>query len=114
MIFRLPLPSHARSRWSLSHWLKVDKELREAACADIGAMVTVQISPANRELEPTPPDDLKKALAGVPAAKTVWEGTTTIARVDWIRWIESAKQVKTRKSRLNNACEMLASGKKRD
>ena len=97
----------------LSHWLKVDKELREAACADIGAMVTVQVSPASPEPEPTPPDDLKKALAGIPAAKAVWDRTTTIARIDWIHWIESAKQAKTRKSRVDNACEMLASGKKR-
>ena len=38
---------------------------------------------------------------------------TTLARIDWIHWIESAKQAKTRKSRVENACQMLASGKKR-
>lgn len=97
----------------LSHWLKVSKELREAAGANIGDMVTVRISPADLEPEPKLPDDLRKALAASPAAKAVWEDTTTIARVDWIHWIESAKLAKTRKRRVDNACDMLASGKKR-
>lgn len=97
----------------LSHWLKVNKELREAASANIGDMVTVQISPADLEPEPKLPDDLQEALAASPAAKAVWEDTTTIARLDWIHWIESAKLAKTRKSRIANVCDMLASGKKR-
>lgn len=97
----------------LSHWLKVSKELREAAHANIGEIVTVQISPTDPEPEPQPPDDLQEALAASPAAKAAWEDTTTIARVDWIHWIESAKQAKTRKRRVDNACDMLSSGKKR-
>nr|WP_315232499.1 YdeI/OmpD-associated family protein [uncultured Albidiferax sp.] len=97
----------------LSHWLRVSKELREAAHADVGEMVAVQISPANPEPEPQIPDDLREALAASPEAKAGWEGTTTIARLDWIHWIESAKQAKTRKSRVENACDMLASGKGR-
>ncbi len=97
----------------LSHWLKVTKELREAAGANIGEVVAVQISPADPEPEPQPPDDLRKALAASPAANATWELTTTIARVDWIHWLESAKQAKTRKLRVDSACDMLASGKKR-
>lgn len=97
----------------LSHWLKVSKELREAAGADVGDTVTVQITPADTEPEPKLPDDLQEALAASPAAKAVWDDTTTIARLDWVHWIESAKQAKTRKSRVDNACDMLASGKKR-
>ncbi len=97
----------------LSHWLKVGKELAEAAGASIGDVVTVQISPASAESEPTLPADLQKALAAVPAAKAVWDQTTTIARLDWVHWIESAKQAATRQRRVENACDMLASGKKR-
>lgn len=97
----------------LSHWLKVSEELREAADADFGDVVTVQMSPANPEPEPQLPDDLRNALAVSPSAIAVWESTTTLARVDWIHWIESAKQAKTRKRRVDNACDMLASGKKR-
>lgn len=97
----------------LSHWLKVSKTLQAAAAALPGDMVAVHISPADPEPEPPLPDDFQEALATLPAAKATWEGTTTIARLDWIHWIESAKQAKTRKSRIDNACEMLASGKKR-
>ena len=97
----------------LSHWLKVSEELCVAAGAGIGDVVAVRLSPADPEPEPLPPDDLREALAALPTAKSVWEDTTTIARLDWIHWIESAKHLKTRKSRVNDACEMLASGKRR-
>lgn len=97
----------------LSHWLKVSETLREAAGATIGGIVTVQIAPANPEPEPQVPDALWNALAACPEAKATWETTTTIARIDWIHWIESAKQTTTREKRLANACDMLASGKKR-
>ena len=97
----------------LSHWLKVSRELREAARVKVGELVEVRISPADPEPEPTPPDDLQKQLSASPAANAAWKDTTTIARIDWIHWIESAKQAKTRKQRVNGACDMLASGKKR-
>lgn len=97
----------------LSHWLKVSKELRETAGVNVGDTVTVQITPADPEPEPKIPDDLQEALAASPAAKAVWDDTTTIARLDWIHWIESAKQAKTRKSRVDDACEMITSGKNR-
>lgn len=97
----------------LSHWLRVDKHLREAAGADMGETVTLQISPLSPEPEPIPPVDLLQALTASPEAKVHWDATTTIARVDWIHWVESAKQAKTRNTRVANACDMLAKGKKR-
>lgn len=97
----------------LSHWLKVGASLREAAGATIGENVTVKISPIIPEPEPRLPDDLRDALASSPKARAGWEGTTTIARLDWIHWIESAKQAGTRKQRVVNARDMLSSGKKR-
>lgn len=97
----------------LSHWLKVSKELREAAHAALGEVVSVRIAPADPEPEPQPPDDLQEALAACPAAKAAWNQTTTIARLDWIHWVESAKQAKTRQSRVESARDMLSSGKKR-
>ena len=97
----------------LSHWLRLSKELSDAAHANVDEMVIVQIAPASPESEPQPPDDLREALAASPVAKVVWDETTTTARLDWIHWIESAKQAKTRKSRVDNACDMLSSGEKR-
>ena len=97
----------------LSHWLKVSADLREAAGVTVGEVVTVQMSPVEAEPEPLLPDDLRKALAASPAALAGWRETTTIARIDWIHWLDSAKQARTRESRVQSACEMLSSGKKR-
>ncbi|NLT70598.1 MAG: DUF1905 domain-containing protein [Verrucomicrobiaceae bacterium] len=96
-----------------SHWLKVSEELRSAASATVGGRVTVEIRPVKREPEPELPSDFQKALEAAPEARRVWEATTTIARVDWIHWMTSAKQAKTRVKRIDDACEMLAAGKKR-
>jgi|SRR5579859_5335521 len=62
---------------------------------------------------PKLPTDLSQALTTTPTAQASWEDITTIARMDWISWIDSAKQPETRKRRIKNACEMLASGKRR-
>jgi Bacteriocin-protection, YdeI or OmpD-Associated/Domain of unknown function (DUF1905) len=96
-----------------SHWLKVDRKLREAAGADAGDVVTLEIAPAAEEPEPTMPADLRKALGAAPKARALWSDITPIARRDWIHWITSAKQPETRARRIKNACSMLAAGKRR-
>jgi hypothetical protein len=97
----------------LSHWLRVSGEMREAAGADVGDDVMLEIAAAQDECEPDIPLDFLEALGANPDARIVWDSTTTIARVDWIHWITSAKQAKTRALRIGNACDMLASGKRR-
>lgn len=97
----------------LSHWLKVDEELRRAADASLGGIVRIGIEPVNPEPDPEIPPDFRCALAAAPKARKVWEETTTLARLDWIHWLTSAKQRKTREKRISDACGMLAAGKKR-
>lgn len=97
----------------LSHWLRVGPELLEAAGADFGDVATFEIVSVEQEPEPEIPSDLQEALAASPEALAVWVETTTIARLDWIHWITSAKQTKTRTQRISDACDMLASGKRR-
>lgn len=96
-----------------SHWLKVDRKLREAAGAEVGDTVVLEIRPAAEEMEAKVPADLRKALAGAPPAKALWKDITPVARRDWILWITSARKPETRARRVANACDMLASGKKR-
>ena len=97
-----------------SHWLRVDRKLRESAGADEGDVVTLDIGLAAVELEPTVPADLRKALAAAaPKARKLWSDITPNARRDWIHWITSAKQEETRARRIKNACSMLAAGKRR-
>lgn len=96
-----------------SHWLKVDRKMRDAAGVDAGNLVTLEIAPAEEQPEPKVPSDLRKALAGAAKARALWSDITPIARRDWIQWIVSAKQPETRVRRIKNACAMLAGGKRR-
>src|SRR5271169_45973 len=93
-----------------SHWLGVDKAMHDAAGADAGDTVTVEILRAGEEAETRVPMDLRKALAAAPLAQALWADITPIARRDWILWISSAKQPETRRRRIEKACAMLASG----
>ena len=97
----------------LSHWLKVSSKLQNAAGVAVGDLVTLDLQPVEKEPEPEIPLDLQEALEVTPDAQNVWNDTTTIARLDWIHWITSAKQTKTRAKRISDACNMLSSGKRR-
>ena len=96
-----------------SHWLRIDEKLLKDSGADLGGIARFEIMAVEQEPEPKVPSDLVKALHASPEARATWEATTTIARLDWIHWITSAKQAKTRSKRINDACDMLASGKNR-
>jgi hypothetical protein len=96
-----------------SHRIWVNKALRHAAGADAEDTITVEITRADDEPETRVPTDLRKALAAEPPAQAMWAAITPLARRDWILWISSAKQPETRTIRIEKACDMLASGKRR-
>jgi hypothetical protein len=96
-----------------SHWLRVNKTMRIAAGADAVDTVTVEITRAGEEPEIRLPMDLRKAIVAAPLARAGWEEITPRARRDWIFSISSAKQPETRRRRIEKACDMLASGKRR-
>lgn len=96
-----------------SHWLKVSKVLREAAGAEVGDTITVEITPVHKVPEPRVPADLRAALNANPAAKATWAATTAVSRRDWIAWMTSGKKAGTRGKRLAAAIDMLEHGKKR-
>ena len=87
--------------------------MRKAAYADVGDVVTLEIMSAGEKPEPRVPADLRKVLAAAPKAQALWSDITPIARRDWIHWITSAKLPETRARRIDNACWMLAAGKRR-
>jgi len=96
-----------------SHQLMVNSAMCEGARAEPGDTVTVEITRAEEEPEARVPADLRKALAAAPVARAGWEDITPMARRDWIFSISSAKQPETRRRRIEKACDMLASGKRR-
>jgi uncharacterized protein YdeI (YjbR/CyaY-like superfamily) len=58
------------------------------------------------------PNDLSQELRDTDVAKQ-WEDITSLARNDFICWVEDAKQDKTRVSRIRRTCEELADGERR-
>ncbi|MBB6598071.1 YdeI/OmpD-associated family protein [Luteimonas sp. MC1825] len=96
-----------------SHWLKVEKGLLEAAGAQPGDTVVLDVAPVAEEPEPRLPADLRAALSAQPAARATWDDITPVARRDWIQWITSGKKAETRVKRIATACDKLASGQRR-
>lgn len=96
-----------------SHWLRVNQAMQIAAGAGAGDTVTVEITRAGDEPEHRTPMDLRKALAAAPPAQAAWADITPMARRDWIFSICTARQPETRTRRIEKACDMLASGKRR-
>lgn len=97
----------------LSHWLKIPHTLLDSTTVAPGDLVILEVWPSAAQPEPQLPAAFRAALEASPEALKNWNNTTTIARIDWIHWVDSAKQEKTRLSRVADACQMLASGKKR-
>jgi hypothetical protein len=113
MINGLPFRAALKPDGKRSHRLTLNKAMHDAAGADTNDTVTVEITRAGVEPEIRVPRDLRKALAAAPLTQAGWEDITPMARRDWIFSITSAKQPETRRRRIEKACDMLASGKRR-
>jgi hypothetical protein len=107
--FRAPLESDSKG----AHALKISKALQVAAGVDAGEMVVVELTRVGDEPEVRVPLDLNTALRKAGKAQRLWTTITPMARREWIRWVSSAKQGETRDRRIENACDMLAKGKRR-
>ena len=95
------------------HWLKVGEALRRRAGVAVGDRVTLEIGPARREPEPRIPADLKAALQASAETVAIWSSLTTLARRDWVQWLDGARKEDTRQRRISRLCDVLASGKRR-
>jgi hypothetical protein len=96
-----------------SHRLMIPKTMHDAAGVAEDDTVAAEITRAGEEPEIRVPMDLRAALAAAPLAQAGWNDITPMARRDWIFSISSAKQPQTRRRRIEKACDMLASGKRR-
>ena len=59
------------------------------------------------------PEDLRKTLTSVSAAREAWRDITPLARNEWICWVESAKKPETRNHRIERTCNEIMNGKRR-
>jgi hypothetical protein len=59
------------------------------------------------------PPDLKKALLSSPKSLAAWENITSLARNEWICWVEAVKKDETRKEHIKRTVSELREGKRR-
>ena len=59
------------------------------------------------------PPDLRKALISDAAARAKWEGTTPLARNEWICWVISVKKPETRRRHIQRVRTELTEGMRR-
>lgn len=59
------------------------------------------------------PTDIKRVLTAHTKALAIWNTLTPLARNEWICWVEGAKLIETRKSRVERAYKELIEGKRR-
>ena len=95
------------------HWVKVDKELRQALAVSVGGTVALRVEPIKEWPEPDIPGDFQAALAEAPGIPELWESITPMARWEWVRWINATKNSQTRDRRVEVCISKLRSGKRR-
>lgn len=59
------------------------------------------------------PNDMKTSLAGNDSVRAIWSSLTPLARNEFICWVENAKQIETRKRRIERTKQELLEGKRR-
>lgn len=96
-----------------SHWLKVDKTLRDAVDIAVGQIVSVAIEPTKEWREPTIPADIATGLKADPEGFKIWQSITPMARWDWIRWIRATNNPETRAHHIEVALSKLKHGIRR-
>lgn len=80
--------------------------------ASVGSAVKTRTRAAKPEI--ATPDDLAAALVSNPAARATFDGLAPSYRREYLDWITGAKRAETRSSRIAQATEWLAQGKKRN
>lgn len=93
--------------------LVLSAALQSAAGIKPGRTVHVEITRIDEEPEVRVPSDFREALEGAGEIKTLFEDVTPNARREWVRWVASAKQEKTREKRIVVGLDKLSKGMRR-
>jgi uncharacterized protein YdeI (YjbR/CyaY-like superfamily) len=93
--------------------LGLSREVRQGAGVEAGDLVDVvlELDAAPREVEV--PEALAAALAEDPEAQAGFDAMAFTHRKEYARWVGEAKREETRQRRVEQALEMIRSGKTR-
>jgi len=90
------------------HWMRVDAGLRKAAGIDAGDSAALKVEIAKDWPEPDVPEDLAKALSAAPQkVKEKWKDITSMARWEWVRWVNETRNTDTRAVRIEKTISKL-------
>jgi hypothetical protein len=95
-----------------THYMVVNKEIRQRAGAKAGDVIEVVMERDNEPRTIMPPDDLVAALAENDAARMAWEKLSYTHQREHVQAIEEAKRPETRTRRIEKAIEMLTMPRK--
>jgi Bacteriocin-protection, YdeI or OmpD-Associated/Domain of unknown function (DUF1905) len=99
---------------SFGHWIRVDRQLQQAAGVSAGDTAALDIEPLTAWPEPTVPPDLQAALAAAPRKiQEMWTDITPMARWEWVRWVNATNNPDTRRRRVEVTISKMHSGKRR-
>lgn len=95
-----------------SHFLVVNKSLRDAAKVEVGDHVAVTMEQDLEAREVHVPEDFLAQLEADHAAQEKFNQLAYSHKKEYVTWIESAKKLETRESRIVKAIEKLREGKR--
>ena len=91
-----------------SHFVAVNKAIRDQAGVTQGDTVSVALERDDESRVLTVPDDLRRALDAHPAAGAAFATFSYSHKREYLAWIESAKTEATRQRRIQSAVEKIA------
>jgi len=94
-----------------SHFMMLNKAIREGAKVAAGDTVAVAMEPDAKARTITVPKDLRAALSRLPALHSRFSALSYSHKKEYVDWIAGAKRPETRKARIRKALELLATRK---
>jgi hypothetical protein len=90
-----------------SHFMMLNKAVREGAKAETGDTVTVTMELDAKARTITVPKDLRATLSRLPALQSLFSAISYSHKKEYIDWIAEAKRPETRKARVEKTLKML-------
>lgn len=95
-----------------NHFMVVNKALRDAVGATTGSVVQVTMESDTEVRSVQVPDDLRAELEEHPEANAFFNDLAYSYQKEYVTWIEAAKKLETRRTRIAKSIALLAEGKK--
>lgn len=95
-----------------SHWFELSEELCKETGILPGQPLSFTVESLGEWIEPDVPADIMDAILNA-GLLVQWNSLTVKARWEWIRWIRSTKNPKTRQNRIEVACSKLLKNDRR-